>query len=296
MQQFCNRGLLMSVLALGLAGCSGGGDASLSGITTGNVTLLLADAPVDSVKNVNIQVTGVMLKPSLGEVKNFVYQKPLNINLLALQGGNTANLLLDQALPAGQYDWVRLALDVSKGSVLDQTGGEHPLNIPSGENNGLKLVRGFTVPNGGNVTFTLDFDVRKSLLLTGNGQYTLKPVLRMVENAAAGSIRGTVDIASLSQTHCLLSRPAEFQGAVYIFSGKERTPVDILGELGPLMVAPVRFEGGQYQYQALHVPAGDYTLAWSCGDDNPAAADTLDFVAGGQISVLAGQVSVRNVQ
>jgi hypothetical protein len=38
----------------------------------------------------------------------------------------------------------------------------------------------------------LDFDVAKSIVARGNGQYNLKPVIRTVTTAVAGGIRGTV--------------------------------------------------------------------------------------------------------
>jgi hypothetical protein len=73
-----------------------------------------------------------------------------------------------------------------------QGGAGHELTIPSGMQSGLKLNRGFDVPAGGSADFTIDFDLHKSVHMTGSGSYMLRPTLRMVDNIMVGSISGTV--------------------------------------------------------------------------------------------------------
>ena len=48
-----------------------------------------------------------------------------------------------------------------------------------------------------------------------------------------------------------------------------------------LVVVPVAVENGSvdYSYRAAFLPAGPYTVAFSCGDDDPAADDVLVFSA-----------------
>jgi len=38
----------------------------------------------------------------------------------------------------------------------------------------------------------LDFDVSQSIVLTGNGEYKLKPVIRTIDAAISGSIKGQI--------------------------------------------------------------------------------------------------------
>ena len=73
-------------------------------------------------------------------------------------------------------------------------GSIHPLFIPSGNQTGLKLIRGFIIGAGSTHNFTIDFDLRKSVIHPpGLGEpYLLKPVLRMVNNLEVGTIEGTV--------------------------------------------------------------------------------------------------------
>lgn len=276
---------------LGLAGC-GGGDSVSASAATGNATFALSDAAVDGVTAVNITFTGLELKPADGQVQTIVFDKPKTLNLVDLQNGKTANLILNKPLPAGRYNWVRLDLDTSSMSLSTATGGMHDLTIPSGAETGLKLVHGFTVPSGGNVTFTLDFSLRKSLVEDAKG-YKLKPTLRIVDDSAAGEVTGTVDYATISQQQSC-STQSGYYGVVYLYSGDDAKE----GELGssdePYLTAPVSYDGQTYSYTLAHIPAGSYSLAYTCGIDNADTEDSLNFVSAGNITVTANQTTTVN--
>jgi hypothetical protein len=87
--------------------------------------------------------------------------------------------------------------------VLDSNStSPHDLTIPSGAETGLKLIQGFTMPVGGVANFTVDFVLSKSLIAP-QGQspdYLLKPVLRLVDNAQVGTISGTFQATTLSNS------------------------------------------------------------------------------------------------
>jgi hypothetical protein len=53
--------------------------------------------------------------------------------------------------------------DPSNSYVTLSDGTMHGLQVPSGSENGYKLVSGFTVPSGGVVDYTIDFDLRKDV-------------------------------------------------------------------------------------------------------------------------------------
>lgn len=261
----------------------------------GTLTLRITDAPVDDAEHVYVRFRGIELHASSGDSRTYYYcqganasqtvvsttacatYQPKQLDLLALTGGVSDTLLNDITLPAGRYEWVRLIVDTAdvRDSYIVLAGGaEHELTIPSGEQNGLKLNRGFDVPAGGGASFTVDFDLRKSVHLPMSGSdYLLRPTLRIVDNAQAGHIAGTVANA-LVTTGC--------SPAVYVFAGSGVTPDDIDGTApDPVTTATVSLNNttGQYTFKAGYLEAGSYTLAFTCqaAQDDPATNDAIAF-------------------
>lgn len=286
-------GCISVAAAAGLAGC-GGSSGTDAAAATGNATFALSDAAVDGVTAVNITVTGLELKPANGSVQTITFKQPKQLNLLDLQNGKTANLILKKPLPAGEYNWVRLDLDTSNQTIKTAAGGVQNLTIPSGAETGLKLVHGFTVPSGGNVNFTLDFSLRKSLV-EANGKYMLKPTLRIVDDSAAGEITGSVDYGTLSQQQTC-STQSGYYGVVYLYSGANAKEGDLGSSDEPYLTAPVSYNGQAYSYTLAHVPAGDYSLAYTCGMDDTSVDDNLSFVSAGNVTVTKNQTSTVNIQ
>ena len=66
------------------------------------------------------------------------------------------------------------------------------METPSAQQSGLKIQVNETLEGGIFYEFILDFDVDKSILQTGNGQYKLKPVIRASTVAESGAIVGNV--------------------------------------------------------------------------------------------------------
>ncbi len=270
-----------------LAACGSDGSSSSAG-ETGSISVGLTDAPVDSAREVNIEVTALVLQPSDGERSRFELEFPEPINLLDLQGGAFETLVSDEEVPAGDYNWMRIELG-DDNTVLIDDGTTHLLTTPSAR--GVQ-TSGFTVPAGGEVSFTIDFDVRKSLVNpVGQEGYKLKPVLRLVDNAEVGTIRGTVGQTLLATCE----NATVYAGGVYIFEGSDVTPDDLGSENEPLVVAPVDTETGEYDYTAAFLTAGNYTVAYTCdmderqdGDDNMIDED-LDFTSGVNAEVIEGE-------
>lgn len=289
---------LISALAAAalLAGCDAGTDSS----GTGRLSLDITDAPVDSAAEVVVRFTGVSLKPENGRAITVSFDEPYDIDLLALQGGKTEALLEEYTLAAGRYEWVRLLVDAdrytSTSYILLDDGARHPLFIPSGSQTGLKLVGGFTVPVGGEAAYTIDFDLRKSVIAPpGQGDdYLLKPTLRMVDNAEVGAITGTVAMESLTHESCG-PNVDENANVVYVYQGADVTPVDISGgDDDPLSTARVKPDAdGHYVYKAAFLPAGEYTVAFTCQGalDDPEERDELVFIGAGNVLVEAGKTA-----
>jgi hypothetical protein len=130
--------------------------------------------------------------------------QPATYDLLTLRNGVFATLGV-ATVPAGHYTQVRLKLDPGSNIVVD--GVEHPLKVPSGLQSGLKLVGEFDVPAGGTTDIVLDFDASRSVILTGNGSYMLKPVVKVLPVSTAGAITGTVEPAGTATKIFALQPP-----------------------------------------------------------------------------------------
>lgn len=287
----------LSGLALGLAlaACGGGGDPA-----TGTLNVAVTDAPVDDATAVVVEFNGVAIKRA-GADEEVITFAPRTIDLLALQGGGTADLLEGTTVTAGQYEWMRLLVNATGNdlaSYLQKADSTQvPLRVPSGSQSGLKLVSGFTVPAGGTASFTIDFDLRKSITLPASdgSPYFLKPALRVVDNTQVGTVTGTVGSTFLQDASCPTTGAVN---VVYVYAGAAVTPDDIGGTgTQPLTGATVAsISGGAPTYTAAFLPAGSYTLAFTCqgGSDNPEANDTLVFLGTRTVSVSANTTTTSD--
>lgn len=282
-----------------LAACGGGGSGG-----TGVVSLNVTDAPVDAADAVVIQFTGVALKRAGSEEQIITFDAPRTLDLLTLQGGKTAVLLKDVTVEAGQYEWVRLLVKSDRAtldSYLTETGGTQvPLFVPSGSQSGLKLVSGFTVPQDGKVAFTIDFDLRKSVAApqSAGSPYLLKPALRLVDNAQAGAIAGTVATTPLANASCPNATAADNANVVYVFPGIA-TPNDLGGD-GPEAVTTAAASvdtGGTWRYQAAFLQPGTYTVAFTCqaaNDDPETGGESLVFLGTRTVTVTTGATTTAD--
>ncbi|MDH4104873.1 MAG: DUF4382 domain-containing protein [Gammaproteobacteria bacterium] len=313
-------GAIGCTLALAvLAGCGGGGGDS-PGAKTGTLRLGLTDAPVDQADAVVVQFTGVELKPKDGVAFSRDFATPKTIDVLALQGTTRAMLLDGETVPAGEYEWMRLKVNADpaqRDSYVTIRGEECEMRIPSGAETGLKLVRGFTVGVGTTTDFTIDFDLRKSVVqppgqradaTSCNGQmYMLKPALRLVDNLQVGTITGTVDSNLVAATSCVAS--AAKPGNVYLFGPYASTdpvpvPDDVDGNAadGADPVTTAQVSPDTFRYTIGFVPAGRYVVAYTCDADDstidadvaptpPATGETVNFTptSGTSVDVAASQ-------
>jgi hypothetical protein len=220
-------------------------------------------------------------------------EAPKQIDLLALSGGLSDVLLNGFVLPAGHYSWIRLMVDtagIHDSYIVVLGGADYELTIPSGSETGLKLNRGIDITAGGNADFTIDFDLRKSVHVTGTGEYMLRPTLRLANNTLVGAIAGTLlhpGIVSFSWT------------AIYVFTGAGVTPDDNDDiSPDPVTTATVKLDSGsgEYRYKAAFLEAGDYTVAYTClaAADDPLIDDALAFTGSATVSVAANSITTHN--
>jgi hypothetical protein len=206
---------------------------------------------------------------------------------------------------------------------LELGGEECELRVPSGDETGLKLVRGFKVGVGTTTDFTVDFDLRKSIVAPpgqttpvntcGNQAFLLKPALRIVDNLQVGTISGAVD-ANLVTAQCPSPNEAPYPGNVYLFGPMSAAsgitpamaPDDYDAVLndpnGPDPIASAMVDPNTFRYTIGFVPPGNYEVAYTCDVDDatldadavpvpPATGETVVFTPadGVAVTVTANQ-------
>lgn len=222
---------------------------------TGTVRLALTDAVDHNFSEVVISIREVRAVPAGAKGENGLpllvsYDTPKVVNVLDL--AFQQELLGEAVLPAGKYNQLRLVLEKntnpnSPANYVVLAGSEQkiPLDTPSGQQSGLKLVGGFTLEAGEIVTVVLDFDPARAIVETGqSGKWIFKPTgIRVVQTddllPQYGAIVGRVVDAGLSPVLdvAVLAVPA--------------------GSNLPIAAGPVNTEDGTFR---LFLPEGDYEL------------------------------------
>lgn len=296
-------GIVHSVVAssfLVLAGC--GGSGAPTGDATGLFSLGISDGPVHSAEKVCITFDSIEFKQA-GDAQAFTVdlEPPEKINLLEYQGANAAPLLENEELPAGDYEWVRLGVDASMGSNggAGDTGGDecdgeasylvmeggavHNVFVPSGEQTGLKLVQGFTVPVNGSIDVTADWDLMQSVTAPPGlaPDVVLKPTIRLVNNVDAGTLAGVVAEELAGAAGC--------DPSVFLFD--DGVTPNAVAEEGndpddPVATAMVHEQANSdgtrtFHYEIGFLLAGSYEAAFTCDGSSfePAAGKPADIGA-----------------
>lgn len=193
-------GLIALLLGFGLTACSNGDGM-------GTMRISLTDAPADYAE-VNIEIHQVLVKENddddddLDETEDMdaeeledegwkvVFNDTITVNLLDYQNGAILDLG-EVELETGRYNQVRLVLGDENNVVLNN-GNKFRLNTPSGQTSGYKLLVQADIEEDQVYDLVIDFDASRSIVVTGNGSYILKPVLKTANLTASGSISGTI--------------------------------------------------------------------------------------------------------
>jgi hypothetical protein len=145
------------------------------GHTTTDLRIHLTEAPYNAQQvNVDIQQVRVnMRSDSAGwtdlETNAGIY------NLLDFQNG-LDTLIAQTTVPTGTVKELRLVLGANNSIMIDSV--LYPLTIPSGSASGLKIKVDKRLSPGLD-SLVVDFDAALSVVLNGNGDYLLKPVLKI---------------------------------------------------------------------------------------------------------------------
>lgn len=161
----------------------------------GEMKIYLTDAPA-LYDAVNVDVQGVEVHT---ETQGWV---SLNVNpgiynLLDYANGNDT-LIASSMVDVGRVSQVRLILGNNNTIVV--AGVTMPLETPSAQQSGLKLNVQADIEPGVTYEMTLDFDASRSIVVTGNSTYKLKPVIRVISAGVDGAISGTIAPVAIGTT------------------------------------------------------------------------------------------------
>ena len=170
----------------------------------GRLKIFLTDAPGDylevniTISKIEAHIAGedegaegywIVLRDWSGETAS---ELPV-FDLIKLQ--DVSELLVDGTFDAGKYTQLRLFVSESSISVEIEGAEEENdkeidvvnevpfkifnVEIPSADQTGIKLIHPFEIVDGGKTVLTIDFDAEKSIIKTGDGNYKLKPVIKL---------------------------------------------------------------------------------------------------------------------
>ena len=184
--------LLGILLLTGLFACSDG-DSDVG--SKGNARVSATDAAVDAqnVSKVMLSVSEIQASAN-GETRTVMtFDAPKQFNLMAYQNGETY-VFGEGDLEAGSYSDLRFIISGTTDSYIEMKDGtKKALEIPSGTTSGYKVNGTFEVVANSTTDLVADVDLRKALVVTGEGTFKLRPTARLVDANATGTIQGTVD-------------------------------------------------------------------------------------------------------
>ena len=223
------KALACAMVASAVLTACGGGDGGST--PTGTLHVAMTDAPSCGFDHVYVTVSQVRVHASANAGDNDAgwstvsLPAPQKIDMLSLTNGTLADLG-QTALPAGQYQQVRLVLVPNQGNALSNsvvpsnTGVEQQLATPSATQSGYKIISPFTVQPNTLVDLVLDFNACKSIVQRGNGTYSLKPVVTATPTVVSGQISGYVAQAEAGATVYAEQGGKVVRGTVADGSGK----------------------------------------------------------------------------
>lgn len=188
---------LGTVLTVSILGCNNGSQVSGTSIessasssvtsypaTGNNLRLSLTDAPSKELKNVfvNVDHAELFVRKGSGVGRIVVGQNLGLIDLLTLRSGVTLPFE-DVKLPVGlEITAIRLVLKSNDNHSIKSDDSRCEMQTPSAQHSGIKilLAQSFTIEDGKTYSMVMDFDAAKSVVVKGNGDCLLKPVLRLL--------------------------------------------------------------------------------------------------------------------
>ncbi|MEP0368574.1 MAG: DUF4382 domain-containing protein [Cyclobacteriaceae bacterium] len=164
----------------------------------GKATVGVTDAAVDAenVTGVYLAVSEIQARSNSEFQTIATFDSPEPFNVMAYQNGEVY-ALGEGEIEAGTYDEIRFILDdASESSYItfdDETRAA--IDVPSGTTSGYKVKGDFEIASSGQTNIIVDIDLRKALVVTGQGDYKLRPTARLITNDETGTIKGSLNVS-----------------------------------------------------------------------------------------------------
>lgn len=305
---------LLVLLCVGtLAAC--GGDSSSSAAANGTISLAITDGPMDEAAQLVLHVTHMDVASMDGTVTRLaLLNGAQDIDMMQLQNGVSQQLLDTIPIPAGQYQWMELGVDLTMSHIGTMSGGNHMMTLA--DPHPFRAMLTFQIGDGEHTDFVMDFDLHSAVRQHDMGgmmgvEYQLHDGMHLMNFADVGGLMGTVD-ASLMDINQAACDPAAGGNWVYLFDGAVAQPDDLAvtetdGFPGPIASDLVELNAGtgHYDYHFGFVSAGSYRVAFTCSgewdeegdDDYPTDPDAkFDFQKfSAPVDVMAGQMMVMDI-
>lgn len=135
----------------------------------------VTDAPPEGVTKILLTVKDVEVNTATGETGGgwqTIVSDPQTFDLVELEG--IESLLGSTVLEPGRYNQVRLEVT---DAMVTVNGEDRDATVPSGK---LRFAGSFDLAPGETTVVTLDFDAGKSVVLRGNKDPLIKPVVKVL--------------------------------------------------------------------------------------------------------------------
>lgn len=250
----------------------------------------------ETLERLEVTVLGVELLDDDGGVVGVEADDPGLIDLLQDGPDQLHRLISDADVPERHYRGLRLLLDERDSEAELSNGDRVPV--------ALSLTQPFMpldlrVKDDDEADAVLVLDLRFSVAdrRSVSGGLVLQQAGSAADAGDTGSLAGSVDEAFVSRGDCA----GVNQGyAFYLFSGERSVANDFLEQSAdqPLRSASLTRLGssGDYSYRFIELPAGRYTLAFTCqaDRDDPFTREALIFRDLAVVEVKAGADARRD--
>jgi len=296
---------LMFPMLLSLGGCGCGFDCNNSDSDNDNnnpaqLTLGFSDSIPEDLKEVVIEVDSITFQRSGADDVvvdtftipglNLTDADTFQVDLLDYPGFAQLKVITDLELDAANYPALLIdivANGINSSYVLEADDTEKPITVDGG----ILTLDGGMQLSSGNQAFTVEFSLAQSLQLQTNDEYLLATDGIRIENNSTDAVLSGSIASSLFDTasDCAAKPDPEDGNRVYLYegiglstddladvftTGSSITPPDTA--VAPFAVASLTkvISTGNWVYAFGYVPAGDYTMAFSC---NTAEDDAVEY-------------------
>ncbi len=187
---------IVLIIIILLSGCIPSADRKSQ--SNGTLKVSIHDAPFMkegmSVDALDITIKRIDIIRTSDQKIITLSDKEQTMDILKITKSNPVVLSLTSLEP-GEYDQLRLV--VSEENIITVDGVKQSINIPSGEQTGVKLNGPFIIPAGKMFELLIDFDAQKSVLYTKGKGFKLKPVINVSGvSDLVGYFRGTLGLVN----------------------------------------------------------------------------------------------------